>query len=435
MNDHEKYLQEFVREIPFDAPDGAHRDALKRQLLNAFPRHRLQPAGHPVGVWRTIMKSRITKVAAAAAIVFAALLSLNFFDRTSGIAWASVAQRLETIKTVAYSITADIKGLPGTPEGYVTHTGQDVQVSYEQGAVRIDTSLQTPRGPRNTRTYLLLDERVMFTVLPSQKKYLKVDIGPEQMEQMSEEKGDPVTILKAMLEHDYTELGRQTIDGVPAWGIEVSDPKLGAKMGSFISGGMFDETIVQLWVDEAHELPIRMNATGSSADGQTSMTLTMDHFQWDVEIDPAAFKPEIPDDFELLVQAQWEKGQEGQEIVEVLQLFVEFAEGQYPTSLNTMTVAQAIAPAIKAKFPPGSEKPSQEFIARLMKVDRVGMMYTTLEKEGKDPAYYGGTVSLETPQAVLFRWKTDDQTYRVVFGDLSQKDVTPTELAQLEASR
>jgi hypothetical protein len=434
MNDQEKYLQEFVRDVPFDGPNGAHRDALKRQLLNAFPRHRLQPSGQPVGVWRTIMKSRMTKVAAAAVIVCAALLSLNFFDRTSGIAWASVAQRLEQIRTVAYSITADIKGLPGAPEGYVTRAEQDVQVSYERGAVRIDSSMQSPDGDRKTQTYILFDDRVIFTVMPAQKKYLKVDIGPEQMDKMAEEKGDPVTILKAMLEHDYTELGRKTINGVAAWGIEVSDPKLGAQMGSFISGGMFDKTIVHLWVDEVHELPIRMTATGSSADGQTSMELAMSDFQWDVAIDPVLLKPEIPDDYELLAQAQWERGREGEEIVEVLRLFVDYVQGRYPTSLNTMTVAQAIAPALKGKFPPGSGGLSQELIARLMKVDRVGMMYTTLEKEGKDPAYHGDTISIETPKAVLFRWKIDDQTYRVVFGDLSQSDVTPAELAELEAS-
>jgi hypothetical protein len=61
------------------------------------------------------------------------------------------------------------------------------------------------------------------------------------------------------------------------------------------------------------------------------------------------------------------------------------------------------------------------------------MMYTTLEREGKDPAYYGDRVSAESPKAVLFRWKIDDKTYRVVFGDLSTKDVTPAELAELEA--
>jgi hypothetical protein len=61
------------------------------------------------------------------------------------------------------------------------------------------------------------------------------------------------------------------------------------------------------------------------------------------------------------------------------------------------------------------------------------MMYATLEKDGKDPAYYGDKVSAESPKAVLFRWKIDDDTYRVVFGDLRTEDVSAEKLAELEA--
>ena len=228
------------------------------------------------------MKSRITKFAAAAVIIFAVMLGLNFFDKTSGVVWAEVVKRLEDIRTAAYKITADIKGMPGTPEGYTTHTTQDVMLSYEQSAVRIDSVMQTPRGDTKTQTYILFEDSILVTLIPAQKKYLEVAISDEQMKKMGDEKGDPVTLLSAMLEHDYTELGRKEIDGVIAWGIEVSDPKLGAKMGSFISGGMFDETTVQLWIDEKQELPIRINATGSSTDSQSSMETVYDNFQWDI---------------------------------------------------------------------------------------------------------------------------------------------------------
>ena len=432
MNDNEKYIEEFINDIPFDAPDDKHRDKLKKQLLNAFPKHRLQPTVQTVNIWRKIMKSRISKLAAAAVIVLAGFLALNIFDKTSGIVWAEVVKRLEDIKTGIYKITTDAKGMVGTPEGYTTHTTQDVTLSYEQNAVRVDSSLQLPNGTRKMQTYILFEESVIITLMPTQKKYLEVTITDEQMQKMGDEKGDPVTLLKAMLEHEYIDLGRKTIDGVAAWGIEVSDPKLGTKMGPLLSGGMFDEITVQLWVDEKNELPIRINATGSSKDGQASMETVYDSFQWDIDIEPALLKPEIPDDYELIAQGKWETGNEGQEIIEVLRLFVEYADGKYPASLKTVTVAKAIAPALRKKFPRGSPEPSKELLARFMKVDRVGMMYTTLEKDGKDPAYYGDKVSAESPEAVLFRWKVNDDTYRVVFGDLSTLDVSYDKLAELE---
>ncbi len=430
MNDNERDIEEFVKDIPFDASAPKHRDALKMQLLNAFPKHRLQPTVHTVRVWRTIVKSRISKLAAAALIMVAAFAALNFLNKTSGIVWAEVVQRLEDIRTATYKITADIQGMPGIPDGYVTHVTQDVMVSYELESVRVDTSMQTPRRPVNTRTYILFEDRVLLTLMPFQKEYIEVSISDEHMKKLEKEKGDPVTLLSAMLEHDYVELGRKEINGVMAWGIEVSDPKLGAKMGAFISSGMFDEITVQLWVDEKRELPIRINATGSSKDGQSSMETVYDNFQWDIEIESSALEPVIPDDFELLVQTTWESGNEGEEIIEVLRLFVEFVDGKYPASLKTMTVANAIVPALQKKF---TEKPGKEVLERLIKIDMVGRMYTILEKDGKDPAYYGDRVSAESPEAVLFRWKINDDTYRVVFGDLSTEDVSAKKLAELEA--
>ena len=429
MNDNEKYIEEFVNEIPFEAPDPKHRDVLKKQLLNAFPKHRLQQTAQTVQIWRTIMRNPMTKFAAAAVIIFAVFLAPNLFDKTSGIAWAEVVERLEDIKTVVYKINADVRGMPGTPQGYTTHITQDVMVSYEQEAVRIDSVMQTPRGDAKTQTYILFEDRILLTLIPAQKKYIEVSISDEHMKKMEKEKGDPVTLLSAMLEHDYTELGRKEIDGVMAWGIEVSDPKLGAKMGSFISGGTFDEITVQLWVDEKRELPIRINATGSSKDGQSSMEVVYDSFQWDIDIEPALLEPEIPDDYELIAQATWESGNEGEEIIEVLRLFVEFADGKYPSSLKTMTVANAIAPALKKRFP---QQPGKEVIERLIKIDMVGRMYTILEKDGKEPAYYGDKVTADHPDAVLFRWKVDDDTYRVVFGDLRTEDVSADRLAELE---
>jgi len=429
MNDNEKYIQEYVKDIPFDASDSEHRDVLKKQLLNAFPKHRLQPTEPSVQTWRIIMNSKITKLAAAAVVLVAVMLGLNLMSKTSGVVWAEVVKRLEQIKTGTYTITADITGFPGTPEDYVTHIIQDVKLSYEQNAVRIDTSTQTPRGTMKTKTHFLFEDRILVTLLLDQKEYLEVAISDEHMKKLEKEKGDPVTLLSAMLEHDYIELGSKEIDGVMARGIEVSDPKLGPKMGAFISSGMFDEMTVQLWVDQKHQLPIRINATGSSSDGKTSMETVYDNFQWDIEIEPAELELVIPDDFELLAQAKWEPGNEGEVIIEVLRLFVEFVDGKYPANLKTMTVANAIVPALKKKF---TQKPGKEVLDRLMKVDMVSRMYSILEKDGKDPAYYGDKVTADHPDAVLFRWKIDNDTYRVIFGDLSTRDVTREELAELE---
>jgi hypothetical protein len=51
---------------------------------------------------------------------------------------------------------------------------------------------------------------------------------------------------------------------------------------------------------------------------------------------------------------------------------------------------------------------------------------------GKDPAYYGKTVTPKDVDKVLMRWKVSDNEYRVIYGDLHAETVTPEKLAELE---
>lgn len=109
MNDNEKYLEEFVKDVPFDAPDDKHRDVLKKQLMNAFPRHRLQQTVHTVKIWRTTMKNQIAKLAAAAVIIVAVLIGLYQFGSSIDIASVTFAEVVENIrhsKTLTFVLRA-----------------------------------------------------------------------------------------------------------------------------------------------------------------------------------------------------------------------------------------------------------------------------------------------------------------------------------------
>jgi hypothetical protein len=101
-----------------------------------------------------------------------------------------------------------------------------------------------------------------------------------------------------------------------------------------------------------------------------------------------------------------------------------------------MTVAREIVGPLRRKLGPSlsSEGLPREMLDILTKLERVGQMYAALENEGKNPAYYGDKVSAEFPHAVLLRWKIADGMYRVVFGDLSARDVASDELSELEAA-
>jgi hypothetical protein len=61
------------------------------------------------------------------------------------------------------------------------------------------------------------------------------------------------------------------------------------------------------------------------------------------------------------------------------------------------------------------------------------MFYGELMTDANDVAYYGDRVAARHPHAVLMRWRTSDDNYRVVFGDLRVRSAGAGELADLEA--
>jgi len=434
MNDNEKYIEEFVKDIPFDAPDSGHRDELKKQLLNAFPKHRLQSRVQTVGVRRIIVSKPIVKLAVAAVIIVAVLIGLNILPPSS-VALAEVLDKVGDIKTVFYRRKADVKGMPGVSSEQTTHITMDVKLSYDTG-VRIKSRIQLPHRNTETDIYVLFDKRVIYELIHADRKYIKMTLTDELMEEMDSQNGDPVTLLKAMADCEHTDLGHDTINGIRVWGIEATDPVLGVKLGSVLSSGMFDSIVVRLWVDVETKLPVRLTAQGYSKNGEIAMDLVIDEFQWDIEIDPSEFELVIPEDYELLGQATWDVLNEGEDIIEVLEFFAEYTDGRYPSSLSTMTVAREIVSSLRQKLAPYQLSGSlpKDIMAKIAKLERVGQMYAELEKGGKDPAYYGDKVTAEFPHAVLLRWKIGDDMYRVVFGDLSTRDVTSEELPGLEAA-
>jgi len=93
MNDNEKQFEDFVSNIKFDdTPDLKHRDRLEQNLLCAMAKQ-----SRPIKIWRIIMKSQITKLAAAAVIVLAVVLSVTILNHTTTPVWA-IEQTIEAIE-------------------------------------------------------------------------------------------------------------------------------------------------------------------------------------------------------------------------------------------------------------------------------------------------------------------------------------------------
>jgi hypothetical protein len=140
-------------------------------------------------------------------------------------------------------------------------------------------------------TYFLPAEKVEIDVMPTEKQYRRKPLTDEDIEKRGG--GDMRQTLKKCTAYKYKKLGRDTMDGKDVEGIEVYDPNLCT--ASFT----VDSLVAQLWVDVETSLPVLLKAEIRGVKGEKAI-LKAEQFQWNVELDPSIFEPNIPDDFTAL---------------------------------------------------------------------------------------------------------------------------------------
>ncbi|MCK4627444.1 MAG: hypothetical protein KAT56_00500 [Sedimentisphaerales bacterium] len=389
------------------------------------------------------MKSRITKIAAAAIIIVGVFLGIVFMGGPdmASVSWAEVAQKVEQAQSFMYQMKMTMNGrmMPEMPEIKNQKMEISVIVSAEYGMKMETSSYSEGKAIQQAyvQTYIIPRENAMIMIMPEMKKYIRMEFDEEMLEKMKKQNQDPRYMVEELMKFEYTELGRNTIDGIEVEGIEVTDPRFG--------GGMFDSMITRLWVDVEEGLPVCMEMDITQNKGQMKMHMVADNYQWNIDIDPSEFEPIIPDDYTAGPSMKIPK-MDAEAAIGGLKKFLELT-GHYPEKLNLMDMVGEISKIkreeekqVEAEAETIQEKlKDQDFDAKMnkmmtefMPVQSLGMFYMTLVQEDKDPAYYGDTVGQDDVDAVLLRWKVADDEYRVIFGDLSVETVSADQLAELE---
>jgi hypothetical protein len=385
------------------------------------------PAAPQPSLWRIVMHSPIVKVAAVVLVVAAVLIGLNGIEIGSSVAWGNVLQKVNESTAFAYRMKLTMLGVP------------DPQSTMEiQSEIRVSTDLgmhavSYMNGMLYSQSYASFPERVGYTLLPQKKVYLRQTMASDTLEKMGEQQGDPREMVARFLEYPHAKLGRSVIDGVEVEGLECRDPRVGVGIFGGVAGQTIDNLIGRLWADARTNLPVRLEIEVFSADGRKAAEMVQSNYDWAPQIDPAEFKPVIPEDYKLVADVEVSASDES--LVEGLGFFAEYAGGKYPTELSAMVMGRELRTALHARFgpnPPWPPKPGDE--KRAFSLGMVIQFYASLATEGRDPAYHGDKVTAEFPHAVLMRWRLDSGQYKVIFGDLTIREVTADELKKLEAA-
>ncbi|UCD28582.1 MAG: hypothetical protein JSV03_16120 [Planctomycetota bacterium] len=373
-----------------------------------------------ISIGGAIVKSKLTRYAAAAAIVIGLFISAYFLGKKdiSGVVLAEVIENIERMPSFVYQV-----------EIAVTNTEQKkddmnlkclVYRSLEYG-IRRDL-LQN--GKVVSRFFISPDGKEIIEITPGAKRYLRTILSGEKAMELNHQV-DPIAMVRKIMSFEHIELGRRTIDDVEVEGIEFSARRLMAEV--------FDDGRGRLWVDAKTNLPVQIELEGTAGEGTVQFTLVASKFGWNAGLEASVFETGITDDYTLW--AEFDLTNMEKAAVDGLRWFAEIAGGRYPSSMSTFIAQKEIFAAWQAKRKKESRKrdPGENDMKKMVGIQITSMFYADLIRDGKDVAYYGKTVTANDVDAVLMGWDVSQDECRIVYGDLRVETVSAERMAELEA--
>ena len=389
-------IEEILKEMGSeDVPADVHkiaeetsRDFSKTLMQTRQPRHYV--------LWEYIMKSKITKLAAAAAIITAVLIGIHqLAGNGAGVVFASVVEQLHNARTMTYSV--------------VTHTPVEGMPT-----MRTEMAFKEPAYMRTTTadgfvTVMDWTQVRGISIWPTRKQF----IGFEATNFRHDPEKDPFMVIENLKTLPYKAdqmLGKKDVDGRVLQGFRVVE----------------ESVINTIWIDPKTGELVRVEMEFTNAPG---MNKIMTDFQFNVELDDSLFSLTPPAGFTPLeVQADVSKVTE-QDLIDYLRSWSSWTkDGMFPPTLVGAELPKIAAEmARQGKFGEG-QTTEQQHDQDAITMYR-GMMFVTQLPADSNWRYAGENVSYGDANTPIFWYRPkDSQTYRVIYGDLSVKDVAPENL-------
>jgi hypothetical protein len=395
---------------------------------------RVAQAGASLRLRRFLMKSPIARIAAAAAVVVACVLAVSMWKSTGSIALAAVVAKVEQVQAYLYRETATI-----TDQARGDSTSETTVLMSNDYGMRTDSTRVNASDGRENRslTYVLPHQKSVVMLNMNEKQYTRMALDDATVTAMKVQNRDPREMLKRLLACKYSELGTTVIDGVKVQGFETTDPAYLGETDTNVSA--------RVWVAVDTWLPVRYELELDLREG-VHLSAVQDGYEWDIRVDGSDFQPDIPADFaanELDGMQMPSYSEQG--MIDALRMVAEFT-GRYPAAIDidalgrlTQDILTADTPAAQqlreqlksAGSPEAGARMSQQ---RLMKLMVLSTFPKVLARQQAEPVYHGDVVTPNDAALPLMRWKTADNEYRVIFGDLHAETVGADTLATLEST-
>ena len=333
------------------------------------------------------MKSSVTRLAVAAVVLIVAALGVNYIMAPS-VTFADVIEPIINARTVILDMFVG-----------------DEETSPPMHEIVVGSRIRRTLSNMEHVTQIIdLESSKMLALDDKDKTAVYVDItGP-----IGEGTRIYVEFLQkelVKLQDNYEELGEQEIDGQKAIG--------------FAATGQNNEE-VKVWADPKTALPIRVELRVGK------FFAIMKNFQFDVPIEDSLVSMEVPPGY-ALHQTTFDltKATE-QDFIEGMRIWTKVHDGMFPEALST-EVTMKQAPMLSEKL--AQLNLPEEEIGRMMMTYVRGMLFLQMLERQSPFQYAGNGVKLgEAEKAIFLYQPKGSQTWRVIYGDLSVKDVAPENL-------
>lgn len=277
-----KDIEDAIRRAGCEAPETVQR----RLWKDITERRPLRPGTTPgdtrAAQSRTMRRSSIPRLAAAAAVlIIAVVLGWNMIGGPgmATVALADVAKRLEQTGNCVFRKTTTVSAADN-----VTTTVHSL-VYYTENAIRDDVY---DREKIIGQVYVKFPEGILVALDHQSRVFRKVDLTEEDIEGLSPV--SPRTLVALILSKgQYKKLGRETVDGVLAEGFAFDDKRAMLSMDKDV----IENIVTRLWVDVRTDLPVQAEVDCLLTDNTKARVVMYDP-RWDVELESDFFEPKIP---------------------------------------------------------------------------------------------------------------------------------------------
>ena len=343
---------------------------------------------------RMFTMNRIAKIAAAIVVV-AGIAALGWVTLGGGgatVAWADVQEKIRNARTLTFKMAMKMEGFPDT---------ETKMMFMGPGRMRQEWTM----GPSKVVGIFDVRQGKMITLVEKEKKAIVVNLSelPEESRKQYEQQ-DFLAQMKKLIEESETELGEREIGGRQAKGYQVQK----------------DGQAMTVWADAKTGRPLEMSMT--MFQGETKMT--MSDFEFDAKLDESLFSLEVPEGYTVVEKDIELKQPSAEDLVELFRIWTKARGGTFP---------DAVTPGHLMKDGKDIDKgESGEKVIDKGDVPNVTITMTralVLVAQHPEARYAGKGVKLGDADTPVFWYQPkDSDTYKVIYADLSVRDVAEEDL-------